>query len=749
MPGLVAVVGLFFCISGAAALIYQVAWQRILALNGGVGVYSVSVIVAAFLAGLGLGSYWGGRLSLRTSRLAALRTFAALELGLGLFAVWSCDLYYELLPRLAGPLYAGPWSAAPVHFLSLLLPTLPMGMTLPLLVRAMVRRPAFASRTIGFLYGINVLGAALGAVLTPWVLIRHLGVEGAVHVGAAGNLVVGASAVLLSLVPAVTGRSEGEPEGGETGAPDPVAEPPGSHPFVLWMGLYTLSGFVALSLEILWFRLVDVAVKSTAFTFGTVLSIYLLGLGLGSLIGGPLATRLQKPLRAFLLCQCLLLVWTGTAVWLLVSASPEWPWYASLVDYWSRYEEFRFGERWDWRTIGLLYGGLPSVLYGPPTFLMGLSFAILQRAVQNERRTGGFKVGMLQAGNIAGNVAGSLLTGLVLLNLLGTSGSMRVLLASGLIFALLGARHYRPRWPFGVLGAVLFVLVALLPGADELWTRLHGQAAGRALIDEDASSVIAVTADDGRLRVSVNGKGHSWLPFGGIHSQLGAIPAAIHDAPRRVAVIGLGSGDTAWAAAFREQTESLTVFELNPPERRLLSRVAARGDLPELRRFLDDPRLHLLDADGRHALARSDERYDLIEADALRPHSAFSGNLYSVEFFRLCARRLAPGGLMCSWAPTPRIHRSFREVFPHVLEFGGGQILVGSLQPITHDGRAWLARLTSERARRYLGQRVVAEAVEALRTARFGAIPANVRPNLDLFPRDELRTPPRTPRPPS
>jgi len=737
----VGLVGSFFLISGAAALVYQVSWQRILALHSGVGVYSVSMIVAAFLAGLGLGSFWGGRISLRTPPLTALRWFAGLELGLGLFALVSCDLYHELLGRWAGGLYDNPWSSAPVHFVALLAPTVPMGMTLPLLVAATIRRPALAGRTIGFLYGINVLGAALGALAAPWILIRLLGIEGAVRTAAAGNLFVGASALLLSLFPGFAVR---EPAGAAAAVVDrSQTEPPGRRPLGLWVALYTASGFIALSLEILWFRLVDVAVKSTAFTFGTVLAIYLLGLGLGSLLGGPIAVRLARPLRAFLLCQCLLLVWAAAAVWLLTAAPASWPGLGSLVEYWRGYDEFRFGLDWDWRAIGMLYGGVPLFLYGPPTLLMGMSFAILQRAVHDERRTGGFKVGLLQTGNIVGNVAGSLVTGLLLLELLGTAGALRSLLVLGLPFAVLGLRLERPRVLFATLGLALAGLAVALPDGPTLWARFHGQPTARALVEEDASSVVAITPEDARLRLSVNGKGHSWLPFGGIHSQLGAIPAAIHPSPRRVAVIGLGSGDTAWAAAFRRETTSLTVFELNPPERRLLERLVEHQALPALGAFLDDPRLKLVVADGRHALARGEERYDLIEADALRPHSAYSGNLYSVEFFRLCAGRLAEGGLMCSWAPTERIRRSFHEAFPHVLEFADGQILVGGLRPFRReDGPGWLARLTSDRARRYLGSRIAKDAAEVLRGARADSRPSDhVRPNRDLFPRDEFRTP--------
>ena len=154
-----AIVSIVFFISGIAALIYQIAWQRILAFHSGAGVYSVALIVAAFMAGLGLGSYLGGRLSSRFTPSGALRVFALLELCVGLFALLSCDLYYDFLYIRWSEFYQSAWTAGILHFMALLFPTTIMGMSLPFLVHAAVCEPTTASRTIGTLYGINVVGA--------------------------------------------------------------------------------------------------------------------------------------------------------------------------------------------------------------------------------------------------------------------------------------------------------------------------------------------------------------------------------------------------------------------------------------------------------------------------------------------------------------------------------------------------------------------------------------------------------------
>jgi len=730
-------IALVFGLGGFAALVYQVAWQRILVFQSGVGIHSVALIVAVFMAGLGLGAYVGGRLSARVSAFRALLAFAGIELLLGCFALVSSWIYYDVLYAELTVHYGAGRSALLLHFVALLPPTTLMGMSLPLLVRATLRDPVESARTIGLLYGVNVLGAAFGALLTPWVLIRFYGIDGAIWFGALCNLLAGVA--VLFLARSGPWREPARAPSGSS-AWTARAELPGSQPFGVWVALYAVSGFCALALEILWFRIIDVAVKSTAFTFGTVLAFFLAGLAAGSLFGGRFAVRLERPLQTFLTLQCVLLGYAGFALVVLVNLPTTTPFFSGLVEYWGAYRGFQLGAATNWEWILKLYVGLPLFLYGLPTFLMGLSFCVLQRAVQDDVRTSGFKVGALQAANIGGNVAGSLLTGIFLLSWTGTAGSFRVLLFLGFGFAALGIFWYGFRGRFGALAAVLLVVAFVAPSQMELWQRLHGAPeGGQTFIEEDGTGVAVISPDGGRKRLSVNGKGHSWLPFGNMHSVLGALPAALHAAPVDVAIVGLGSGDTAWAAGFRPETRRVVVFEVVAPERSLLEQVASPA-LPDLQRFLADPRLDFRVADGRNALLHEDVSYDLIEADALRPTSAYSGNVYSVEFFELAAKRLKPGGVMCTWAPTPRIRAAFMHVFPHVLEFQQGRVLLGSRDPIEVAETDWQQRLGTSAARDYLGPQLIEQVKLVAGTAGDATeLPGKEVPaNRDLFPRDEF-----------
>ncbi len=620
-----------------------------------------------------------------------------------------------------------------MHLLALLPPTLLMGMSLPFLVRAVVTDVARASRRIGWLYGVNVLGAAAGALGTPWLLLPGLGVRGAVLAAAATNAVAGAGALALA---ALSSRAADGP------APEAVCEPsppgteaPGSRPLRLWIALYALSGFLALSLEIVWFRLLDVAVKSTAYTFGTVLSVYLVGSGLGALVGAPLASRARRPLRAFLLTQCALLATSALPLLVLVALPPEARRFDWFFRYWADYAFFPLGHQGDRTNIVRLYVQLPLFLFFVPTLLMGLSFPILQRAVHDDPATSGRKVGLLQAANIADCTAGSLLVGLVALEHLGTPGTLRLLIVFGVVFALVGLRHYGRA--FALPALALLVLAWALPGPERLWRRLHGVPADVPLVffEEDATSIVALTPDEGGWRLSVNGKGNSWMPYGSGHTLLGAMPATVHTAPVDVAVVGLGSGDTAWASAWRRETRSLTVFEISAPQPRILWRLVGLVDMRDTRHLLEDPRLRIRIEDGRKALEASPASYDVIETDATWPETAGSGNLYSLEFFQAASRRLRPAGVMCTWAPTARVVATFRSVFPYVLEAEGGDVLIGSRDPIPYAPQAWAARATT--ASDYLGAERAAEVQAAVAKLRPAGPMPPLAPNRDLWPRDE------------
>ncbi len=284
-------------------------------------------------------------------------------------------------------------------------------------------------------------------------------------------------------------------------------------------------------------------------------------------------------------------------------------------------------------------------------------------------------------------------------------------------------------------------MALVLPTDNRLWLRLHGQvASSEMVIVEDVSGVAAAgpEVDAPKWRVSANGKSQSSLPFSGFHCKLGALPATLHSNPQQIAIIGLGSGSTAWAASCRSTTQSIKVFEICTSEAPLLHSLAASGKHSGLDAFLKDTRIEIIGRDARHSLMTSDQRYDIIETDAIRPNNAYAGYLYSLEFFELCRSRLAPGGLMC-WSPTSGTFSTFRQAFPHVLALDGGLLLIGSSEPLVLNRDAWKSIVSSSEVANYLGVDVVNECLSSIDSATTTAEQFEVPMiNRDLFPYDEF-----------
>jgi predicted membrane-bound spermidine synthase len=740
----------FFTLSGAGALVYQIAWQRLLALSTGVAVHSVAIITAAFMAGLGIGSHLGGTLSARLDPRRSLVAFALVELAIAAFAVASVPLYYGVLYREGGFLYASLAGATLTHFVSLLPPTALMGMSLPLLVRGLVHDRAGAPRTIGVLYGANALGAALGAVLTPWLLMRFLGIRGAILVGAAGSAAAALGALLLARRAEQATSAEHPPQPQPGPAPARAADASGeeaAQPFSRWVALYAFSGFVSLSLEIVWFRVLDVTAKASAFTFGSLLSVYLFGLAAGTLVAARRAATIARPLRVFLWCQGGIVFATAAAHALLVWLPADWPGLAWLVSYGKtaygvQLRPFAATEAFGPLAFLAVYVLLPLLLFGPSTFLMGFGFPVLQRATQADPATSGRRVGVLQAANIAGCVLGSLVTGLLLIGSIGASGMFRLLSAAAVLVALLGLAATRDR-RFAALAAGLLVLAIAFPRRETLWLRLHGNPpAAESFVEEDDAGVTVLAPRPDGFSMAINGRYNSWLPYGWLHTYVGALPALVHQAPLEIAVLGLGSGDTAWAAGLRQETRSLTVFELASSTPLLLARVKDHPGMERVHNFLADPRVAFVYDDGRRRLRADGRKYDVIVADAIDYDTSMSNNIYSIEYYRLVKECLKPGGLVCVVAKTPRIRAALARVMTHTVSFGREDLILAGPEPIHIDREAWIARLRGAAVVDYLGRGRVREIVGLVRQAAHGhAAPPNADVNLDLEPKDEFIRP--------
>jgi spermidine synthase len=771
-----------FILSGFAALVYQIAWQRLLVLPIGADVYSTTVIVTAFMLGLGLGSLAGGHAADRLTRRQNLLMFVAAELAIGLFGFASRFVLYDWLYLRLSAGAAAPALIVLTMFATLAWPTFWMGVSLPFLARAVSRDAAMAPGRVGLLYALNTIGAAAGAFASTWVLMPAIGLDGTIRVAATLNITA-AAAVLVLAVSILRLRRDFEPESGPPMPGDRVApegERKGSPPaapaerntpqdapawrYSTWAWLYGLAGFQALSLEILWFRLLGVTLKSSAFTFGTLLTIYLAGLGIGAALESVLLRRIRRPALAFMALQAFVSLYALLSVTVLTDQLRAATLLATLAKYVSGYEPIdaasAFSSLWRGGTnpetsFVSIYLLLPALLVGPPTLAMGASFPLVQKIVIHDVGHVGRRVGTLLLANIAGSTLGSIVTGWLALTYIGSASSLKLLglvsgsfLVAGTWIALRHATAARRASAMAFAALVTAALIFRAPGGAALWASLHGTSPALIIHNEDASGVSLVKIESygaaTRGVVFVNGIGQSWIPYGNIHSVLGALPAFIHPHPQTAALIGLGSGDTLYSLAGRQELSRVTSIEIIRPQLETLREWERRLGYPALTTLLTDPRIAHVFGDGRIQIMRSHERFDIIEADALRPSSAYSGNLYSVGYFELLRSRLNDRGLAVTWATTSRIVDTFASVFPHVLVFA--DILVGSETPIRFDERLIRQRLRAPDVQAHYNRAAMnieqlldpylARPPQTLETRQRLANPADL--NHDLFPRDEF-----------
>ena len=766
------IVSLLFLLSGIAALIYQVAWQRLLVVFAGGDVYSITIIVTAFMIGIGLGGLAGGTLADRGSNLQSLTWFAGVELGISVFGFFSKAFFYDTLYLEFSWMAGSRWITALVLVAALLVPTFLMGMSLPLLARAMIGNLADAATLTGRLYGVNTLGAALGALAATWALIPLHGLEGAIRWAAMFNAISAIATIPLvwwCLAPAASARASQPKE------PSVTAGITESWSLGQCLLICACSGFLALALEMVWFRLLGVMLKSNAHTFGTLLSIYLAGIGIGSLSGMTIARRSTRPARTFLWMQFSIGVYAGLMVALVLVAVEKWDALIIFKKFFGSYEpldansyvgilkrwfEGTLGDsvtanRWVWVFPSLQFA-LPLLMIGPPTFLMGFSYPFLQKAVQSDLASVGRRTGWVQSANIAGCLLGAVLTTTVLFSAMGTADTMRLLVGLSGVFGLLaavGSFKSGVRKGRMLMGAAIVLVTVLaievMPGRRLLWARTHGTTPGKIYFAEDGAGVSVIKRRvDEQAWVFVNGLGQSSFPYGRVHSELGALPAMLHPNPEDMAIIGLGSGDTLYCAGGRQETRRMVSMEIIGSQWETLAAHDRKVDYPPLRSCLTDPRIERFHGDGRQYLMNTARRFDIIEADALRPTSAHSGMLYSEEYFRLMSSRLKPGGFAVTWSATTRVRDTFFRVFPHVLECG--PVIIGSNDPFNLDPVQIKLRVADAKARRYYEH--VGIDLEALVKFTDGEVSSHLispetdrsglcEPNTDVFPRDEFSLP--------
>jgi spermidine synthase len=689
------VLGLFVA-SGAAGLIYQVVWSRELVLVFGNTTQAVATIVTAFMAGLGFGSLVGGRRAGRTANPLAL--YGAVELAVAVYALllpfaFSSlgDLYRGVYPSLvqhpagltAVRLLLALAAVAPATFL--------MGMTLPLLVRHLVRTLDEAGARLGELYAANTAGAFTGTLLAGFVLIEFLGLRRTSYVAVALNLLAGLGAQFLAR--RNQGAGSGEGEAGEAASSEPASTQAGGAGLTglgparrrLVLAATFVSGFVALALEVLWTRMLAAGTGVSIYIFTTILAVYLLGIALGS----AAYRRWTRPgwERLGVLGLCL------GAVGLLAQLTV---------------------------VVGSGVFGNPSflarsvVILLPATILMGFAFPLAGRLLVPSAERAGASVGLLYAANTAGSILGSFSAAFILAGTLGTNGSVLLLgglnLLTGAALLLAGSRAEAttgiPGSGRALVGRPLAAALTVLAVAGVVASSLSLPVTRTATENRLRATGLPVTHAEDELatvdtlggpaagrRLLVGGVGMTSLT---VDTKLMAyLSKALRPQAHDFLVIAFGMGGTFRAglkAGF--QTDAV---ELSPT-------VPSRMPVffPDAQQSLHNPSGHVIVSDGRNYVRLTRKHYDVIAADPPPPvESAGSVVLYTREFLTEGKARLNPGGVFMLWIPYSvplqdlKTHvRTFHAVFPHVslllAPARHGVYMFGSEAPLNFDDQPLL-----------------------------------------------------------
>lgn len=663
---------LLYFASGAVGLVDEVIFFKYLSLSFGATAHASGAVLVAFMGGLALGATAAARLDARVSR--PLLVYGLLELAVGVACAGSPWLF-GAVGRLYASMAQGTSSLATLELVRgglaaavVLLPTVAMGATLPLVARVAGAATGGGWR-VATLYAANTAGGALGSLLGAYAILPALGLSTSLRVGAVVSAVIGLTAVALSRRAAT---APPQVPIGTTSTPDVASRPPAGV-----MLAAAASGLLVFASEVVFIHLLALVDGTSVYVFGLVLAVFLVALAAGAGASRTLARWAGESALPVSLALAGLVLAASLPVWdrlpdVFVAAGP------SVSAWWQR---------------EVVRGLVAALAIGLPATCMGMTFPLVLSALA-PRADRGASTGRATAVNTVASMAGSLLAGFVLLPALGSQRACDAIAIAYVAVALLVPAPQR-RWT-GALALATALLVVAAPrwdlarlssGANVYFERQPEQ--GQVVwIDEDLhGGVVTVTRAGDITTLWTNGKyqgdtGWQMAPQRGFAD----IPAMFAPRFERALVIGLGTGVTVQETAtypFRR----VDVAELSP------------GIVKAARAFfgavnggvLDDPRVLIRFEDGRNLLVMDHERYDLVTVELTSIWFAGAANLYNREFYEIAATRLSDGGVLSQWVQLH--HTTLREVasqiataravFAHAAFFARGQgVLVMSAQPL-------------------------------------------------------------------
>ena len=659
----VLVASLLFYVSGSAALVYEVLWMKELSLLFGNSAQAAAATLAAFFTGIAAGNaYWGKRAS---SLQRPLLAYGVLELCVTLSAVLFFALFFgydALYPALFLFLEQSPWVFVSAKFLLALALFFPaaffMGGTFPVMTEYLVRHKDTLGKRASALYAVNTIGAATGALAAGFYLPQALGINNSYALAMGMTLLVACIAIVLGRdsIP-ISHQSSQNSVGIDSSLT-------GRSDWNTLIGLATLSGFISLSLQVLWIRMFAQVLHNSVYSYSAILAIFLVALAIGGAIARIAINHRLSP-QWFV--PALL---TLTAA--LVAASPLM--FHTLTDAGSY-----IGGNQGFLGYLIAILKLTAIVIGIPTLVIGFLLPYLFKLAEVEHFSPGESVGRLVTVNTLGAIIGSVVAGFILLEWFGLWQSIHLMallyLIAGFLLTLRNWPDYRVVVAIPLAGFAL--LFTALDSRDLPVVKLSAAGEQETLLDvwEGSDATVAVIRRNGHLRTKLN----NWYTLGSTGDMTTQqiqthLPILLHPRPEHVFYLGLGTGITA-GTAMNYPVKEVTIAEIAPSAIR-----ASQQYFGEFTNGLfDDERVHVIAEDGRNVLRGTSDTYDLIISDLFIPWKAGTGTLYSVEHYRAATDRLKSGGMYAQWLPLYQltqeefriIARSMLAAFPSVSMWRG------------------------------------------------------------------------------
>lgn len=721
----------FVFVSGAAGLIYQVAWHKYLAVLLGAQARATTIVIAIFLGGISLG-YWTFGQWTRWKRWNLLLVYSFVEIAMGFWAFLFPYFYHLAFRAMPGTYKLLGLNSIIIDLafsIALIgLPTFLMGATLPLLTQGLSDDLKDASKTHARIYGFNTVGACFGCLGAGYILIPNTDLPNAVMFGGVLNVTVGLLTYFLFakwakpqevIVPQIRSNTS-------------VAITP-YQTCLLAIGF--LSGFYTIALETIFIRLMGLSTGSSNYNFTLIVSIFILGLGIGSLIVREIAK--YNPIQ--LVINQILIVLT---LFFLYLTGDSWPYLVHLLraTLKSIPENFYFYHF-------LLGIGFTAILIVPIGFA-GLALPMCFHLIKDTKEGLGQRVGQLYGINTIGSVLGALLGGYFLLNYLNLDQLFKLCLILTVISAVIAGypfyrdlfRHAFKTAAVATLTLALLVLIIIAPSyRKERYIQpfrhpdpiqqvtFQGAAAFEKYLSRYTK--IAFWKDDpntsvgiGRTVVNdkevsrtilINGKSDG-NTRGDLFTtvMLGHIPALLAKKIDRACIIGFGTGMTIGTIGLYSDIQQIDVVEIS----RAL--IANRGLFDDYNnKVFGDPKVRIHEMDAFRFLAGTDpnQRYNVIISEPSNPWVAGIENLYSSEFYKIARRKLVDGGMFAQWIHTysftddlmKMVIKTMSAHFDYVSVF---QLRGGDLLLLGRTGR--ILREDLQRAANRMKQRAVAESLQ-------------------------------------